>query len=469
MSGMSGMGTAGNYDGATASGVLIARDGIVGPWLGATMTPQELDLDNAANLEDWSQMVRFQTVMQQLVSDTAVRMEGDAAKVYHVGEASGAGGLQAAEFASFTRPTLDDFKSQLELVRDYADLRGDRMPEILTQAGGFVPYMGAIAGLHPGRRKYTYEMLELTQVFATQIVFAVKNKLACLRPDAFSAQVQPAIPTPGHGTLPSGHATESFAAAVILAHLMNEELAHGTTDKTHVDQLMLQAARIAINRHVAGVHFPVDSMAGATLGLLLGQYMVARAEATAFNPGEIASATFDGTKCVSSGGVPVDFSPAPFVSASGNDPLDLSAAATLYDEAIERLDALDAPGDLAQACVGRGFTARRSGKLDDAARWLERGHALCEAQGDPNGAAQAIRGLAELAMVAGDMESARAHNERALELSTVSGNRIGVAAARNNLGEVARFSGPSRRPRGTIASRCTPTRRWARRTRSSRS
>ncbi len=35
-------------------------------------------------------------------------------------------------------------------------------------------------------------------------------------------------------------------------------------------QLLRQAARVAVNRQVAGVHFPVDSAAGALLGLTLG-------------------------------------------------------------------------------------------------------------------------------------------------------------------------------------------------------
>lgn len=42
------------------------------------------------------------------------------------------------------------------------------------------------------------------------------------------------------------------------------------------DQLMAHAARIAINRTVADVHFPVDSAAGAVLGLALGKYFVSR-------------------------------------------------------------------------------------------------------------------------------------------------------------------------------------------------
>jgi hypothetical protein len=98
----------------------------------------------------------------------------------------------------------------------------------------------------------------------------IKHALACLRPSDLSSQIQPIIQVPGHGTLPSGHATEAFITAAIL-----DELTGGDTYiRTHLFRL---AARIAINRTIAGVHFPVDSVAGAMLGLTLGKYLLARA------------------------------------------------------------------------------------------------------------------------------------------------------------------------------------------------
>src|SRR5205823_4062756 len=78
----------------------------------------------------------------------------------------------------------------------------------------------------------------------------------------------------------SGHATETFISALVLLRLLQ---ASGTApynvfadQQSWALQLMRLASRIAINRTVAGVHFPVDSAAGAVLGLTLGQYFFHR-------------------------------------------------------------------------------------------------------------------------------------------------------------------------------------------------
>jgi hypothetical protein len=105
---------------------------------------------------------------------------------------------------------------------------------------------------------------------AGHVEMRFKHALACRRPVELSPQIQPMILTPGHGSLPSGHSCESFVAAYVLWQLIAPKSAECCA------QLMRQAARIAINRQIAGVHFPVDSAAGQLLGLTLGEYFVAR-------------------------------------------------------------------------------------------------------------------------------------------------------------------------------------------------
>ena len=86
------------------------------------------------------------------------------------------------------------------------------------------------------------------------------------------------ILTPAHGALPSGHATEAFMQGLVLLRLMQSSGNTAYAQPIWAIQLMQLAARIAINRQVAGVHTPVESAAGATLGLALGQYLVDRCD-----------------------------------------------------------------------------------------------------------------------------------------------------------------------------------------------
>jgi len=83
------------------------------------------------------------------------------------------------------------------------------------------------------------------------------------------------ITTPGHGSFPMGHATQAYAVAYVLKHLLKLN-PQRRRHRGLIDQLDRQAARIATNRVIAGMHFPVDSMAGRMLGVALGEYFVGR-------------------------------------------------------------------------------------------------------------------------------------------------------------------------------------------------
>ena len=76
------------------------------------------------------------------------------------------------------------------------------------------------------------------------------------RPPLQTPDPAPLVHVPHTGSLPSGHAATSFAAAAVLAL---------TVPRLAAPAVVLAAA-IAWSRLVVGVHYPLDAVAGAALG-----------------------------------------------------------------------------------------------------------------------------------------------------------------------------------------------------------
>ena len=133
----------------------------------------------------------------------------------------------------------------------------------------------AIAQFNAARMPRTVELIYAGLRLAFIVEMRLKHALACRRPHEFSPQIQPIIPSPLHGALPSGHATEGFLFAHILFKLIEGLKGSSADYSVWNEQLMRQASRIAVNRTIAGVHFPIDSVAGCLLGLTLSEYFVA--------------------------------------------------------------------------------------------------------------------------------------------------------------------------------------------------
>ena len=89
------------------------------------------------------------------------------------------------------------------------------------------------------------------------------------RPPTRFPEPDPLVGVPNGPSLPSGHASTSFACAALLAWL---------TPLPKVPLFTL-AALIAFSRVYVGVHYPLDILAGATFGLLVATALRLLAEA----------------------------------------------------------------------------------------------------------------------------------------------------------------------------------------------
>jgi hypothetical protein len=264
-----------------------SRDALVGSYNAANnFSPPMPPIDDTNQLKKWTTDVRLHVCQYELFAPLRFNLQGvDKAGLAHFDELAPIG-LQVKNIVDMTRPSTALFQKQVDLVINWANLREDRAVEVLAQANNSSPFWGSIVNLQPQRHKYTSELLMLAQSFAVHAEMRLKHAFACPRPAQYSAQIQPMLTTPGHGSWPSGHSTEAFMTARVLQNLMN------VTQLSEIDlQLQRLAARIAINRTVAGVHFPVDSAAGRLLGEALAGYFVYRCQAQP----SYKDRSFDGT------------------------------------------------------------------------------------------------------------------------------------------------------------------------------
>jgi undecaprenyl-diphosphatase len=95
---------------------------------------------------------------------------------------------------------------------------------------------------------------------AALAVTLLKDTADRLRPPLADAHVQALVAIPQSASFPSGHAATAFAAATALALLV---------PRLRVPALAV-AALVAFSRVYLGVHYVLDVVAGATLGIAVG-------------------------------------------------------------------------------------------------------------------------------------------------------------------------------------------------------
>ena len=100
-----------------------------------------------------------------------------------------------------------------------------------------------------------YALIEAAERQAGGVITAAKNKWQRPRPFRAHPEVHPVYEAGGL-SYPSGHSTAAYTLAVLL----------GTIFPDKKDALLQQAAEIAQNRVIGGVHYPSDIAAGKNLG-----------------------------------------------------------------------------------------------------------------------------------------------------------------------------------------------------------
>ena len=109
----------------------------------------------------------------------------------------------------------------------------------------------------------------IAMVISSLYVFVVKDLTAVPRPYDVLNGIHYAY-SPGSYAFPSGHAAGAFAAFTAWCF----------RERRHYIPLLGFATLIAISRVYIGVHYPMDVIAGAVIGLIIG-YSVARLDLTA--------------------------------------------------------------------------------------------------------------------------------------------------------------------------------------------
>ncbi len=176
-----------------------------------------------------------------------------------------------SELIEMECPDLAYLNEQLPKVDALFTEREPRAAEILTQVTPPISYFASVLNLQAGRHARTLELLDIALQFAYCVCMRFKQAFSAPRPSELSAAIQPMIEVPPHASYPMGHANEAHMLAGVLF-----ELALGTGGSPRAKEYLRRVAfRIGENRVVAGLHYPVDGVAGRLLGDTLAAYFLA--------------------------------------------------------------------------------------------------------------------------------------------------------------------------------------------------
>jgi membrane-associated phospholipid phosphatase len=232
--------------------------------------------------------VRRQVISADLLSRLLVTGTPSSIRLFKV---SGTRSKPATVGAALKPPATAIFERQLGDVESKALLRNARAAEIMAQLKFNPAFWANVLPLNPRTTPNTLELMLVAEAFASHVCQRVKLIFNLPRPHEMSPRIQPIIATPGWSTYPSGHATASYLVAELLEKLVMDGMPANAAKRKKLEawvnnaklrkMLADLAERIADNRVVAGIHFPIDNKGGKDLATLLTSYLTGRSKEAA--------------------------------------------------------------------------------------------------------------------------------------------------------------------------------------------
>ncbi|MCL4677850.1 MAG: phosphatase PAP2 family protein [Alphaproteobacteria bacterium] len=152
-----------------------------------------------------------------------------------------------------------DTKSELDTVRRYEQyLRSpEQLAHIETENSMhrmYEPFEKAGLFISAGN-KPAVDIIDVAHIDLSYFIVKYKKAFNRVRPNTLAPDLNLIFDNPKHASYPSGHATQGYMTALILAAL----------DPAHADQYKAFGFDMGLRREIAGVHYPSDSDIGRKL------------------------------------------------------------------------------------------------------------------------------------------------------------------------------------------------------------
>ena len=154
---------------------------------------------------------------------------------------------------------LNDGKGeQLLQVIDHAVDREERFFEIMDQhqGDGAIKYWLGMLDIDAASDPATYLLIRVARRVGEVVVMCLKEQYGIARPSQVCPAIIPMVDPPVTPSFPSGHALQS--------RLISKCLEAAGRPLTQRNLLFKLAERVAENRVIAGLHYPLDNLAGFT-------------------------------------------------------------------------------------------------------------------------------------------------------------------------------------------------------------